>query len=74
MVIRRFVLPIIRALAGPWMRAREIVHNVPESEITNALSEYGIEKEMLPTEMGGTVELNVSEWIAQRRALEMEEL
>jgi len=74
MVIRRFVMPIVHALVDPWCRSRLQIHNVSENEITNALSEYGIEKEMLPTEMGGTVELNPSEWIAQRRALEMEEL
>jgi hypothetical protein len=50
------------------------VHDVSENEIVHALSEYGISREMLPTEMGGTVELNPTEWIAQRRAAEMEEI
>jgi len=73
-IIRRLVHPILHALLSPWHRSRTNMHSVPESEIINVLSNYGILREMLPTEMGGTVELNPEEWIAQRRAAEMEEL
>jgi len=73
-ITRRLVHPILHALLTPWSRSRTDMHNVPESEIINVLSRYGILKEMLPTEMGGTLELNSAEWIAQRRAAEMEEL
>jgi hypothetical protein len=31
-------------------------------------------KDMLPTQMGGTIELSQSEWIANRRAVELEEI
>jgi len=55
-------------------RSRIAVHDVPENENAEALSDYGIEKHMLPTEMGGSFEFNPSEWIANRRAAEMEEL
>lgn len=70
----RFVLPFLRALQGKASRLRTKVHGVPESEIIKVLAEYGILKYMLPTEMGGTVELNQSEWLANRRAVEMEAL
>ena len=63
-----------------WIRkpgpAHCLIHDVPENEILGALSEYGISKEILPTMMGGGVDLDVwlPTWIAQRRALEMEEI
>lgn len=73
-VISRFVVPVVQAVIDTWTRWRTRVHNVPESEIVSVLTEYGIQKEMLPTVMGGTLLLNPPEWIAQRRAAEMEEL
>jgi len=73
-IIHRLVYPALHALLSPWCRSRTKMHDVPESEIINVLSNYGIPKEILPTEMGGTVELNPAEWIAHRRAAEMEEL
>jgi hypothetical protein len=70
----RFVKPISWALLDRKTRSTVVLHDVPESEILEALSRYGIEKAMLPTLTGGTVELNLEEWIANRRAVEMEEL
>jgi hypothetical protein len=46
--------------------------DVPDSQLLGILSDYGILKEMLPTKMGGTVQLNQAEWIANRRAAEPE--
>lgn len=72
-VIGRYVVPIIHAVIDKWSRSRTRIHSV-EANIVDTLQEYGIEKEMLPTMIGGTFELDPSEWIAQRRATEMEEL
>ena len=66
--------PIIYALLDRTRRSRLVIHDVGETEILEALSQYSLEKAMLPTQMGGTVELNLEEWIANRRAVEMEEL
>lgn len=51
-------------------RARMIFHPVSssESELLSVLAEYGIEKEMLPKDIGGTLKLDQKEWIAKRRA------
>jgi hypothetical protein len=70
----RLFEPTVFALMDKERRARIIIHNVPEGEMFASLALYGIEKYMLPTKMGGTVELNVSEWIEMRRAIEMEEI
>lgn len=70
----RTVMPIIHALLNRWFRSRVLVHNVSPESIMNVLREYGILPEMLPAKMGGTLDLDTDEWIAQRRAAEMEEL
>jgi len=70
----RFVKPVIMAVKSKSSRSRTLFHDVPEDEIVETLSTYGIFDSMLPTEMGGTLRFSQSEWIAQRRALEMEEI
>ena len=52
--------PIIYALVERQTRSRIVIHDVPVSRILEVLSSYGIMKHMLPTEMGGTVQLNLS--------------
>lgn len=65
---------VLFALTNKCVRSRVVFHDVPESELLDSLSKFGILKDMVPTDMGGTVLLDRSEWIANRRALEMEEI
>lgn len=65
---------IIHAFTDKWTRTRTLMHDVPASEIISELSKYGIVESMLPTSMGGTFQLDQAEWIAGRRAAEMEEI
>ena len=56
-------------------RARTLAHDVPDTEILQVLIKYGISKSMLPTEMGGGLSANHQlEWLANRRAVELEEI
>jgi len=71
-VITRVITPIVHSFMSKEFRARNLTHDVPWTGIVETLSKYGIEKEMLPTAMGGTIELNQSEWIANRWATELE--
>lgn len=73
-ILLRLIVPVLRGLVNRWFRVRVQIHDIPGSEIAIALAEYGIKRDMLPTELGGTLELNPCEWIARRRAIEMEEL
>ena len=73
-IITRVMIPIIHAFMNKDFRTRSLTHDVPEDDILDTLSKYGIEKEMLPVEMGGTIVLNQSEWIANRWATELEEI
>ena len=66
---------IINAMLDKHGRFRILMHDVAtESELLDVLSSYGIEKYMLPTEMGGTVLLNQARWMASRRAAELEDI
>lgn len=68
------LLRILMALKTKTTRCRTLFHDVPESEILKVLSNYGILPDMLPMEMGGSVVLNQPEWIANRWAVELEEI
>lgn len=73
-LIFRMVKPILLALTDKRTRTRTNFHNLSGEGLLEALSSYGIMKDMLPVEMGGPIEVNMLEWIAQRRATELEEL
>lgn len=66
--------PVAFALLGKEARNRNNMHDIPPEQIADALSSFGITKKMLPTQMGGSIVLNPSEWIAKRRAVEMGEI
>lgn len=70
--ILKFIKPILMAIKSKSSRNRTLFHNVPDTEILDTLSTYGILPYMLPAEVGGTVQVDQSDWIAQRRALELE--
>lgn len=72
--IAKVLKPIIFALCDKHRRSRIVVHDVHSKELFAELSEYGILKCMIPTEMGGTLEFDQLEWIADRRAVELDEI
>jgi hypothetical protein len=73
-LIARFLKPIMYAFMDKPSRSRTLFHDVPEWQILELLSSYGIMKYALPTKMGGNIQLNHSEWIANRRVVELEEI
>jgi hypothetical protein len=68
------IKPIRFSLIDKETRSRIQIHDVPDSQILDTLSGYGIPKEVLPTDTGGSITLDQAEWIANRRALELEEI
>lgn len=71
--LARNVAPLVIAVRGKELRVRRIVHEVaPDSEIREQLAEYGILADMLPTEIGGRVQLSIDEWITNRQKVESE--
>lgn len=71
-ISRNIIDPVVAALVSKDSRLRRMYHCVAETEIIGVLSEYGILSDMLPTDMGGSVELarSQSEWMTNRNALE----
>lgn len=70
----RILKPIVYALADKRARSRAVIHDVSESETLKNLESFGILKDMLPTEMGGSLKLDLPEWMENRRAVELEEI
>lgn len=70
----RILKPLMKALMNKEARQRFLMHSARPHAILGVLSQYGILPEMLPTEMGGAIQLDQIEWIATRRAIEMEEI
>lgn len=70
----KVIKPIVESLREKHIRSRTRIHDCPENQLLNVLSEYGILNDMLPTVMGGTVRLDQAEWIANRRAAELNEI
>jgi hypothetical protein len=68
----RIAKPIVYASMDTASRARTLFHTVAESELLPVLADYGIQEGMLPTDMGGTLKLDQKEWVANRRAAELE--
>ena len=68
------VKPILYALIDKHARSRIILHDIPENQVLEVLAEYGILEDMLPTEMGGKIQLNQAEWITSRRSAELEDV
>jgi len=73
-IVKSLAKPVVLALLSKEERSRLKFHDVPECDVIETLAGYGILNDMLPTEMGGSVQLDQSEWIANRRAVELEEL
>jgi hypothetical protein len=73
-VFGKIFKPIYNAVMDKRQRSRFLIHDVPESQLLDVLSDFGIRKEMLPTEIGGTIGLDHAKWMASRRAAELEEI
>jgi hypothetical protein len=74
-MILRFAKPIIHSFVSKEFRTRTLSHNaVDERDVLQVLWSYGLQEEMLPTQMGGSIVLDQEEWIANRRAAELEEI
>ena len=68
------IRPIAFALQEKRLRQRTMIHDVSPNQILSVMAEYGIFEDMLPNFMGGTIQLDQSEWIANRRSVEAEGL
>lgn len=63
----RIVLPILQLFLGPRLRKRIRFHTGSEESVLSSLSKYGLTKDILPSELGGDVVLNLEAWLEARR-------
>lgn len=73
-ILLRILKPICLAMLDKRARSRIMFHEDPESQIVDTLSTYGIKSDMIPTQMGGTLQFSMKEWVANRRAVELAEI
>ncbi|CAB9525219.1 Transfer protein [Seminavis robusta] len=71
-IFLRLIWPMLKLLLDKRMMARLPIFAGDTEQVLAALSKYGYSKSMLPTEMGGDVELDdyFDEWLEQRRQIE----
>lgn len=61
------VFPLIKFLMGEHLRKRIKVHSRSESRAQAELDKYELYKDVIPQEVGGTVELDHDRWLEERR-------
>ena len=65
----RIVWPIIQMFMSKRLRKRVLFHYGTNESIMKALETYGLEKEHLPSEIGGEIEHDHKAWLKQRRLM-----
>lgn len=62
--------PLVKMLAPSEMKDNMVVHFGTGEHVLECLSEHGMCADRIPTALGGTVELDYSKWISDRREFE----
>ena len=67
---------ILNGMTNKDVWVHRLVHDVPKSQLLDGFFFYyvGIQKDTLPTEMGGTILFDQLRWIASQRAEELKEI
>mmetsp|Transcript_18978 Transcript_18978/g.26151 ORF Transcript_18978/g.26151 Transcript_18978/m.26151 type:complete len:132 (-) Transcript_18978:212-607(-) len=67
-LIQKVLFPVTKYLSSPRYRSRIVEHSGVGDELLEQFRQYGLPPERLPTEIGGTVELNHQQWVTERLA------
>jgi len=66
------IIPICKRLFGKTLGMRIVTHRGSPDKISRELAQYRLPKECIPIEIGGELHFDMKEWVAQRRAIELE--
>lgn len=64
----KIVFPIMKVIMGERMRKRIRVHSGSEERVLENLKGYGLGREVLPSEIGGDVILDMDSWIQEMKS------
>ena len=64
------IMPYALYAMGPMMRTKLRVHSGSGKEVVSSLHEYGIHSSAIPRALGGSLQVEMSEWIELRREKE----
>jgi hypothetical protein len=67
-LIARILKPIGFAHMSKEMRVRAVVTPLKDEALAASLEKYGLHKEAIPIEMGGTCQYSHCDWLAKRRS------
>jgi len=67
-VQRKFLVPGAMYYLRPHLRHRLVVHEEEGEKLLKQLQHFGMPPERLPTELGGTIELDHEKWVQERIA------
>jgi hypothetical protein len=67
-----FIIPVVKYLAGKYIRRRMVLHSGSEDLIVMSLIKYGLSRSIIPFEVGGDYRWQEfhAEWLANRLLVE----
>ena len=71
-IVHHLILPIVKNLFGKSLRLRVATHRGPPDKILRQLEHYRLPKECIPVELGGSLQLDMKEWVTKRMEVESE--
>lgn len=63
-----YLLPVIRHIAGKYLRRRMLVHSGSDADILDSLVKHGMKKTNIPTALAGTLNVDIEHrhWMTDR--------
>jgi len=62
------LLPIMKLLMGERLRKRIKFHTGSTENVLNSLETYGLTKDVVPTDLGGNIAIDMEGWLEDRKA------